>query len=107
MRVERSGWRAGKWFHEEHFFISSHCASAEEFARRVREHWGIENGLHWVKDVILHEDDSRTRAGQAPQNLALLRSMALTLVRRVGERSMTRARRRWAHDCDALFRLLE
>ncbi len=107
VRVERSGWRGTERFAEEHFFISSHRAGAEEFGRRVREHWAIENGLHWVKDVVMREDACRTRAGQAPQNLALLRSLALTLVRRAGERSMTKARRRWAHDCAALLRLLE
>lgn len=107
VRVERSGWRGTKPFCEERFFISSYSASAAEFGRRVREHWAIENGLHWVKDVVLGEDDCRTRAGQAPQNLGLLRSIALTLVRRAGEPSMTQARRQWAHNCRALLRLLE
>lgn len=107
VRVERSGWRGTKPFHEERFFISSYRADAAEFGRRVREHWSIENGLHWVKDVILREDECGTRAGQAPQNLGLLRSVALTLVRRAGEPSMTQARRKWAHDCDALLSLIE
>ena len=54
---------------------------AQEFAEAVRGHWGIENGLHWVLDVAFREDESRVRIGNAPENLALLRRIALTLLR--------------------------
>lgn len=49
-----------------------------------RGHWGIENGLHWVRDVVLREDASRVRTGSAPQALAGLRNAALTLLRLSG-----------------------
>lgn len=48
----------------------------------VRAHWGIENGLHWVLDMAFREDESRVRRGHAAQNLAVLRHLALTLLRR-------------------------
>ena len=43
----------------------------------MRAHWGIENGLHWVLDVMMNEDQSRSRKDNGPQNLALLRRWAL------------------------------
>lgn len=107
IRVERSGTRGGKSFREQHFYISSCRTTAEVFGQRVRDHWAIENGLHWVKDVVLKEDACTSRAGQAPQNAALLRSIAVTLFRRAGHQSLTRARRFLAHDIHALLGLLE
>jgi len=67
----------------------------------------IENALHWVKDVILGEDDYATRAGYAPQNAALLRSLMITLFRLAGFGSITAALRWFTHDVPALCRLLE
>ena len=46
----------------------------------VRGHWGIENGLHWVLDVVFREDDSRIRAGHAGANLAMVRRVAVSLL---------------------------
>lgn len=105
--VERCGMRGREPYAEQAYFVTSHSASAEEFAGIVRGHWQIENGLHWVKDVVLEEDACETCAGYAPENLALLRNVAVTLFRRAGYRSITRALRRFAHDVHALFRLLE
>jgi hypothetical protein len=49
-----------------------------------REHWGIENRLHYVRDVTCREDQARTNAGHGPQVLAALRNTALTVIRRLG-----------------------
>ena len=48
----------------------------------MREHWGIENSLHWVLDIAFREDESRVRKGHGPENLATIRHMALNLLRR-------------------------
>src|SRR3954468_6337041 len=50
-----------------------HAGTAAEMGAFVRGHWGIENGLHWVLDVVFREDDCRVRAGYAGENLALIR----------------------------------
>jgi predicted transposase YbfD/YdcC len=56
--------------------------SASDLANAVREHWGVENGLHWVLDVAFREDDSRARSGHAAENLTRLRHIALNLLKR-------------------------
>jgi predicted transposase YbfD/YdcC len=61
-------------------FVLSTPMSGEELVRVVRQHWTIENQLHWVLDVVLNEDRARTRQGHGGQNLALLRRWALNLL---------------------------
>ena len=63
------------------YFISSWQASAEQFMTAIREHWQIENGLHWVLDIAFREDESRIRKDHAPQNMAVLRHLALNLLK--------------------------
>lgn len=66
---------------ETHYYISSLPSDAESLLQAIRSHWGIENSLHWVLDVAMGEDDSRVRKDHAPQNLGLLRRLALTLLK--------------------------
>jgi predicted transposase YbfD/YdcC len=66
---------------EQRYYLSSLSGEAQPFAEAVRGHWDIENGLHWVLDVAFREDESRVRIGNAPENLALLRRMAVNLLR--------------------------
>jgi predicted transposase YbfD/YdcC len=65
----------------ERYFLLSRLYKPHELLRIVREHWGIENGLHWTLDVVLDEDLARNRKDHAPQNLAVLRRMALNVAR--------------------------
>ncbi|NPV55195.1 MAG: ISAs1 family transposase [Anaerolineae bacterium] len=63
------------------YFISSAVFGATQIMKFIRQHWEVENKLHWSLDVSFNEDSSRVRTGHAPENLALLRKMALNLLR--------------------------
>jgi predicted transposase YbfD/YdcC len=67
---------------ETRFYISSLRPQVKAFAAAVRGHWGIENQLHWVLDVAFQEDASRVRKDHAPENLGLVRRIALSLLKR-------------------------
>jgi len=71
----------GKTTSEVRFYISSLPANAKTFGNAVRAHWGIETSLHWVLDVAFREDESRIRKDNAPENLAISRHIALTLLK--------------------------
>lgn len=66
---------------ETRYYISSLSGDAQEFGRAVRDHWGIENSVHWVLDIAFREDESRVRKGNGAQNFAILRHIALNLLR--------------------------
>lgn len=65
---------------ERRYFISSLAPNARQAAEVTRSHWAIENSLHWVLDVAFGEDDSRVRAGNAAENLALIRKLTHNLL---------------------------
>ena len=93
---------------QDRYYISSLKGDAATFMQAVRSHWGIENSLHWVLDLAFREDESRVRKDNAAQNLAILRHMALNLLKnektaRVGIHGK-RLRAGWDHDY--LLRLL-
>lgn len=71
----------GKETKKGRFYISSLPSDAERLLHIVRKHWSIENDLHWVLDVALNEDRSRVRKDQAPENFAVLRHIALNLLK--------------------------
>jgi predicted transposase YbfD/YdcC len=64
------------------YFISSLESNAKQLLHAVRTYWGIENKLHWVLDLAFREDESRVRKGNGPQNFAVLRHIALNLLKR-------------------------
>ncbi|MCJ7701802.1 MAG: ISAs1 family transposase [Anaerolineales bacterium] len=63
------------------FYISSLEANAKRILKATHQHWSIENGLHWVLDIAFNEDRSRVRKDHAPANLAVLRHMAVNLLK--------------------------
>ena len=79
--IERQVERNGKTETTRHFYISSLPADAVILARGARAHWGIENRLHWVLDVVFHDDLCRLRSGFGPQNFAVVRHIALNLLK--------------------------
>lgn len=66
---------------ERRFFICSLENNVQLFAKAVRQHWGIENNVHWVLDIGFREDECRIRTGHAPENMAVLRHIALNLLK--------------------------
>jgi predicted transposase YbfD/YdcC len=66
---------------EQRYYLSSLPCDAPQLLKAARDHWGIENSLHWVLDVAFNEDDCRVRRDNAPHNLAVLRQWALNLLR--------------------------
>jgi predicted transposase YbfD/YdcC len=93
---------------EQRLFLTSLPSVAVRFAPAVRQHWGVENALQWVLDVSLREDDWRIRQGHGAHNRAVLRPMALNLLRReVGHKRGIKARRKRAGwDRDYLLQVL-
>jgi predicted transposase YbfD/YdcC len=71
---------AGKTTTETRYFIGSKRASAKYYGAGLRDHWGIENSLHWQLDVTFREDHNRVSRRNAAENLALLRRLTLSLL---------------------------
>ena len=64
------------------YFISSLPVDARLLPHAVRAHWTVENSFHWTLDVTFHEDDARLRTGDSAENFAVLRHIALNLLKR-------------------------
>lgn len=95
--------REGKEVADVRYYISSLKPQVKRFAGAVRGHWGIENSLHWVLDMTFAEDQSRIRKGHGPENFALLRRFALSLLQQdTSPGSVRRKRKRAAWNNEAL-----
>ena len=73
--------KAGKTTTQSRYYLLSTPLSAERFLAVTRAHWAIENSLHWVLDVTMNEDRARNRKENGPENLAMMRRVALNLAR--------------------------
>ena len=92
-RVERNG----AIERERRYYLSSTKLDAKAFAAAVRAHWGIENRLHWVLDVVFHDDLARLRSLNGPQNMALVKHIAMNLVRNPKDKHSLKVRRKLAN----------
>jgi len=92
---------------EWHCYISSLETDAKTFLHIVRKHWGIENSLHYVKDVSFNEDGCRMRTGQIPFIATTLRSLAISLMNHLGLKNIKQMRKRFAWEPELLFSLFE
>jgi predicted transposase YbfD/YdcC len=114
VRVVRSGWRKdkgtnggkGRHYERESLYITSLSDSATVLAEVVRQHWHVENRLHWCKDVVQGEDGGRTRSMAGAWVQSALRSAALSVQRYAGEWSPTEARSRLANRVDLLLNMI-
>lgn len=103
---ERVCWN--KTTRQIHIYLSSYLESAKKTAQAIRSHWGIENSVHWTLDVTFSEDKSRIRKENAPENFALLRRLALNILKQdMGDkRSIKRKRYLAGLDNDYLLKIL-
>jgi predicted transposase YbfD/YdcC len=72
---------SGETQQETRYYISSLKANATQLNEKIRDHWKIENSLHWILDVAFHEDQSQKRAGNAAQNFSVINRIALNLLK--------------------------
>ena len=106
--VERTRHLWNKITHEVNFYLSSLPADAQFLGRIIRQHWGIENQVHWVLDVTFREDGCRIRSGYSPHNFALLRRLALNALRQETtlQRSLRQKQKRAAMSNDYMMSVL-
>ncbi len=107
--VERTRRLWNETTHEVQLYLSSLEADAVKIGRAIRQHWGIENQLHWTLDMTFGEDGSRVRKGHGPQNLGLLRRLALNALNQEQsfKGSLASKRRRAGWNNDYLLQILK
>lgn len=97
--IERHYTQTGEITHQKQYGITSllpEKASAEDLLKLRREHWTIENKLHWVRDVIFDEDASQARTGSIPHVMAALRNTAISVLRFAGRTKLSQTLREFA-----------
>ncbi len=87
------------------YYISNLNDSAIKFAERIRGYWGVENKVHYVRDVTQGEDKSRIRTKPLPQFMTIARNLALNLYRDAGFNNMAQAERKCKYGLDRILEL--
>ena len=83
-------------------------SDAKTYAKAIRDHWGIENGLHWVMDMVFFDDECRIRKGNAPANFTTIKHAASNMLRSVkGNQSLRLKRHLAAWDEDFLLQIIQ
>ncbi len=113
VRKENCEKKSAKTTQEQRFYIvSNRHASAQQIAGSIRSHWGIENSLHWVLDVVFNEDGGRKRKGNSAENFSRVLRFALVLIKQYKARHegvkvpLQRLRLRATWDTDVLDDIL-
>jgi predicted transposase YbfD/YdcC len=106
VHVHYLGERQGKPYQEDLYYLTSLNVDATALMARIRAHWGIENRLHWVKDVVLQEDAASIRLPSPASLMAILRNLAVSLFRVHGYPSIVKAIDLLSHDFDRLLPML-
>jgi predicted transposase YbfD/YdcC len=92
---------------ETRYYISSMTSDAQHHAKAIRDHWGIENGLHWVMDMVFRDDECRIRKGNAPANFTTIKHAASNMLRSVKGKHSLRSKRHIASwDDDFLAKII-
>ena len=95
----------GKKTYSKRYYISSAKLSAKQLGAAARAHWGIENRLHWVIDVVFHDDLMRLRTENGPANMALVRHTAVNIIKEIPDKASLKVRRKTAAwDDEYLFK---
>jgi predicted transposase YbfD/YdcC len=107
-KIERIRETEAKTTSEKAYYLLSTPLTPERLNEVVRSHWGVENQLHWRLDVVMNEDQDRTRLGHGPENLAVLRHMAINVMQKEGSKGSLKGKFKRAGWNDTyLARLLE
>jgi predicted transposase YbfD/YdcC len=85
---------------------SAKLATPKRLLQANREHWGIENGLHWVRDATMREDASKVRRGSAPRALATMRNLVISVLRLAGATNIAKSLRSVGRRPEHAFTLL-
>ena len=100
LRREVSG-GVGSTERETRFYITSLALHADQIGAIVRDHWAVENSLHWVMDMVFRDDECRLRTDHAPANFTTIKHIALNLIRRAPSENSLRLKRKaaaWSDD---------
>ena len=92
--VEAHVERNGRTSTARRYYLGSAKLSAQRFAAAVRAHWGVENRLHWVMDVVFHDDLMRLRTGHGPANMAAMRHASINIIKQINDKASIKVRRK-------------
>jgi len=106
IKSERAEKKTGKITHETRYYISSLMGDAALFNTKIRQHWAIENNLHWSLDVLFNEDTLLMKSGNSAVNFSIVNKMALALLDKEKSTKMSKPSKRLAAALDDEYRSL-